>query len=128
LWAAVFAALLFPEHPAAKPIRAFLTARPMQHLGRISYSTYLIHMVVIYLSMDALARLSPAPFIYALALTPMTFGLTYAASLVLYRWVEAPGHQLGARLGERLRLAQFSTPSAAERHEPSQAIRVGQGG
>jgi peptidoglycan/LPS O-acetylase OafA/YrhL len=63
-------------------------AMPLQRLGRISYSLFLIHFPVLLATNAAVEQLGPhAAWIDALGMA-VTFGLSIAAALVLYRWVE----------------------------------------
>ena len=63
-------------------------ALPLQRLGRISYSLFLIHFPVLLATNAAMGRLGPhAAWIDGLGLAA-TFGLSVAAALLLYRWVE----------------------------------------
>jgi len=63
-------------------------AQPLQRLGRISYSLFLIHFPVLLATNAAMGGLGPhAAWIDALGLAA-TFGLSVAAALLLYRWVE----------------------------------------
>jgi peptidoglycan/LPS O-acetylase OafA/YrhL len=63
-------------------------AMPLQRLGRISYSLFLIHFPVLLATNAAVAQLGPhAGWIDALGMA-VTFGLSVAAALVLHRWVE----------------------------------------
>ncbi|MDQ0569451.1 peptidoglycan/LPS O-acetylase OafA/YrhL [Variovorax paradoxus] len=63
-------------------------AMPLQRLGRISYSLFLIHFPVLLAMNAAVVQLGPhAGWIDALGMA-VTFGLSVAAALVLHRWVE----------------------------------------
>jgi len=70
--------------PAKWPVLAV----PLQRLGRMSYSLFLIHFPVL-LAMNALvANLAPhGPWVDLLGMVA-TFGLSVAAAALLYRWVE----------------------------------------
>jgi peptidoglycan/LPS O-acetylase OafA/YrhL len=64
-------------------------AMPLQRLGRISYSLFLIHFPVLLATNALVARMEPhAGWIDALGLAA-TFALSVAAAHLLYRWVEA---------------------------------------
>ena len=71
------------------PVKWPLAAVPLQRLGRMSYSLFLIHFPVL-LAMNALvANLAPhGPWVDLLGMVA-TFGLSVAAAALLYRWVEA---------------------------------------
>ncbi len=59
----------------------------LSYLGRISYSTYLLHGVVLYL----LLRIQ----LSGIALIGMTFLLTFFVSTLSYKFVEAPWIRFG---------------------------------
>jgi peptidoglycan/LPS O-acetylase OafA/YrhL len=64
-------------------------AQPLQRLGRISYSLFLIHFPVLLAANAAIGLLGPhAAWVDALGMA-LTFGLSVAAALLLYRGVEA---------------------------------------
>jgi peptidoglycan/LPS O-acetylase OafA/YrhL len=64
-------------------------AMPLQRLGRISYSLFLIHFPVLLATNAVVARMAPHPgWIDAFGLVA-TFALSVAAAHLLYRWVEA---------------------------------------
>lgn len=63
-------------------------AMPLQRLGRISYSLFLIHFPVLLGMNAAVEQLGPhAAWIDALCMAA-TFGLSVGAALLLHRWVE----------------------------------------
>lgn len=63
-------------------------AMPLQRLGRISYSLFLIHFPVLLATNAAVAQLGPHDaWIDALGMA-VTFGLSVGAALLLYRGVE----------------------------------------
>ena len=63
-------------------------AMPLPRLGRISYSLFLIHFPVLLATNAAVGQMRPhGAWIDALGMAA-TFGLSVAAALLLYRWVE----------------------------------------
>ena len=62
-------------------------------LGRISYSLYLIHLLVILSSVHLLYEILPLPVIAGGA-----FVVSLLAAWLFHRWVEAPSNRLGRRL------------------------------
>ena len=101
LWVMFLGLLL--EHPDSLS-RRFL-ARIFEHplaqfIGRISYSIYLSHILVLvafqYLLLKNLPNLSQANHFWILLVTT-TFG-TILVSWVLYRLIEAPGIRLGHKV------------------------------
>ncbi|MEU4218101.1 acyltransferase, partial [Actinoplanes sp. NPDC026623] len=78
--------------------RRLRTPRPLAWLGRVSYSVYLVHFVLIQLlsaALTALGRRLPA-----LAQVPVALGflgLLLGVSWLTHRYVEVPGQRLGRR-------------------------------
>ncbi len=87
---------------AAFGLKAPLSNRAIVYLGSRSYSTYMLHMLPIYLGAWALnGRLAGWEYIAALSAITVAFVLT--ASELSYRWIERPGMDLGKRLAQRAR-------------------------
>lgn len=82
-----------------------LLERPaLQKLGEISYSVYLVHILVLYAVFRALTKWDTHLFgwkFLALAL-PATLALTLLLSLVTHRFIEKPGMALGRKLAARI--------------------------
>jgi peptidoglycan/LPS O-acetylase OafA/YrhL len=112
VWAAFFPVLLGFAPRVTDAVRAFLGLPFMQLLGRISYSTYLVHMLVIYAGVGLLGRAGLSGHAYMAALVAWTVVVTFVASLALYRWVERPGMKLGATLAARF-VKQEAVPASA---------------
>jgi peptidoglycan/LPS O-acetylase OafA/YrhL len=98
LWIAFFGLML--EHPDSLPARCItplFTARFPQFLGRVSYSIYLVHVLVIAVAQRALLILAPqlSQFAHFWLLLALTFAITIPVSALLYHFVEAPGIRLG---------------------------------
>jgi len=105
LWI-IFLGLLL-EDPASLSSRLMaplFTNRVAQYLGRISYSIYLSHMLVIIVVQHALLRWAPElnRLTHFWVLLAGTVTATIAASAVLHRWVEVPGINAGRKLAKRL--------------------------
>lgn len=77
------------------PIRTLLSNTALVHIGKISFSIYLLHMFVIE-SLLMLQLSSPLAAWLAVAISIAISGLTF-------RWIETPFIDLGARIGRRLR-------------------------
>jgi peptidoglycan/LPS O-acetylase OafA/YrhL len=105
LWIAFLGLIL--EHRSTftwRIVSSLFTNRIVQRLGRLSYSIYLSHMLLLAIFQYALLRWAPGlnravHFGILLALT--TTG-TIAASVFLYRYLEAPGISVGRVLADRL--------------------------
>jgi len=93
--AAIFVAGVFGR------LTTLLAFRPLLHLGKISYSIYLIHSVV---GVNLLSQLAPAvagspPA--AFGAWGLAVGLSLLAAELLHRTVEAPSNRLSQRLKPR---------------------------
>lgn len=88
---------LYPVECAGK-----LLAHPwLQFLGKISYSTYLVHWTVIEVCLFWVIRWAPAiedRLPLALVCCVLVFPLTWLASSAIHRCIELPGIELGKRL------------------------------
>lgn len=77
------------------PRRMLLTA-PVQWLGRVSYSLYLVHVPVFLIAEYLLASILPHSII-----APIAIIVALALSEIFYKMVEGPAHRLGRRLVKR---------------------------
>ncbi|WP_257450571.1 acyltransferase family protein [Archangium lipolyticum] len=68
----------------------WLAARPLQYLGRISYSIYLVHVPLCMLLLAVKVRIAPPSDLVSLAFLGVCYAASIAAAHVLYTWVEAP--------------------------------------
>jgi peptidoglycan/LPS O-acetylase OafA/YrhL len=113
---------LILEHPgswSARKISPLFTHPWAQYLGRISYSLYLSHMLLMSAAQYFILRLAPgltqpAHFVLLLAATAL---LSIPVSAALYHYIEAPATELGRRLARKLgpdaSLSRFIWPAAA---------------
>jgi len=78
----------------------WINSKPMQFFGRISYSFYLVHALVIVSVRTLVAmkypELSKAGWLAVLVV--LSFPASLGLSVVLHRWVEIPGAKLGKRM------------------------------
>ncbi|MEV6300444.1 acyltransferase [Actinoplanes sp. NPDC051861] len=76
-------------------------------LGTVSYSLYLLHLLVL----GAVVRLTGDPVITVLAFAAGTLSVAWLA----HRWVERPGQAIGRRIGERFGVAEIATQGGTPR-------------
>ena len=81
-------------------MKSLLNRPSLLFLGKISYSTYLIHYPILWLgkALVACVALHGNPPLVALALFALTTPATLGISALLYHFVEKPGIDLGRRL------------------------------
>lgn len=75
-------------------LRALCMARPMQALGKVSFSFFLLHLLVIIALLSAAKGSVDGSIGDALLCAALAFGVSYLAACVLYRLVEAPYFRL----------------------------------
>ncbi len=105
-------------------LHSCLNFRPLQYLGKISYSLYLIHYPVSHIVVNAGYRLTGDSPWAAFGWLGLSVALSILAAHFLYLFVEAPTARLASRLKPR---ANQPTPIAPEnpasghKYEPSPA-------
>ena len=108
IWVAVFALVLLGDRDGASPpVRAgfrLLHQPLLLWLGRISYSVYVCHFLVLYAVIGLLLGLWPdiPKLWFALALITLTVGGTLAVATLTFRVIEQPGMALGQVLARKL--------------------------
>jgi peptidoglycan/LPS O-acetylase OafA/YrhL len=104
IWAAFMALALHSKY-ALEPNAAssILASRPLQTLGRISYSIYLLHLLVLFAVSSVTLTLHPgiSQLSHLLIVAPMTVLLTIVLSRVTFALIEKPGMALGRRIVDR---------------------------
>ena len=84
---------------SSNPIGWILSIRPFVWLGRISFSTYIVHYLVKdVIKLVAVGHVSDAAALF------LYVTLVLASSIVLYHGAELPGQRAGRRLTDRLLL------------------------
>jgi peptidoglycan/LPS O-acetylase OafA/YrhL len=99
LWIAVLSAVFASQ----SVFKSLLNSAPLQFLGRVSYSTYLGHMLVLWGLQALIFRLVPsvtAPQMLVV-LVVAALPLTLVLSALLHRWVEKPAIRFGRQLFQR---------------------------
>jgi len=105
-WATTAGAACFIAVALAAPRFQAALERPVTvWLGRISYSLYLIHAVVLLSLLHALAGRVPVPLVWG-----ATVAISLGLSDLSYRFIERPSIQLGRRL------TRHASPARPERH------------
>ncbi len=94
---------------AAPRARAALRTRPLLFLGRVSYSLYLLHALVLLALLNLLYGRVPLPIILVAA--PL---LSIGVAALGYRLVEAPAMARGRRVASRLRTRRRPARAAHE--------------
>lgn len=118
LWTVVFLAILAERHPEPtlfqKIISSVLHQPFLQWLGKISYSMYMIHMLVLYAVFSCLFHAFPgiSNTSFLMVALPMVVVLTVMLSAITYRFIEAPGMKLGSVLGKLMRPRAYRSASA----------------
>ena len=115
LWIAFMGLLLEPPSSFSSRLLSPLLTNPfLLYLGRISYSLYLSHILVIIVIQYAL--LTWAPYLSQMAhlgvLLVCTTAATIAVSTVLYRYLEVPGIHAGRYLASRLPVRRVGPQNA----------------
>lgn len=94
-----------------------LDSAPLQFLGRISYSLYLVHVPIGWAGIALVGRIfqheSP---LFALGVGVLGVAMSIVAAYLLYRFVEAPSVRLSRRIGDKCSARVRSTvplPAAA---------------
>lgn len=115
IWTPIVLALAARRARSAAALARWITwplsLRPAKALGRISYSVYLSHMVVLYAVAHALEDVAPSLTRtgYLALLLLSVIPIVLALSWVLYRTVEKPCIDLGKRLFAPSAAAQPAT-------------------
>ena len=114
------------------PVGRLLSTQPAQYLGRISYSIYMVHDLLVVSLLIVLKRIFVAPLgINSLRTHPvvminpwigdlLVIGLLFsvlATATLTYTFIEDPGRRFGRRLADRLR-----TPHSD--HAPGRSLAV----
>jgi peptidoglycan/LPS O-acetylase OafA/YrhL len=96
-----------------------LSSRPMQFLGRISYSLYLVHLIPLYLVLYALSRTALPREAQILILFTGTFVGGILLAEFATRYVEAPFRRLRTRSVRGSRNHPMALPGTLQQAAPS---------
>jgi peptidoglycan/LPS O-acetylase OafA/YrhL len=117
LWAALGSAGIIVSALHLRPMARLLEHRLPEYLGRVSYSVYLMHGIVLFGVLDELYGRLPVAVLLALVLVgSLTLGHLFCVT------VEEPAMRLGKRLAERMKIGVAQVQE--KRQDPMQ-IRAG---
>lgn len=100
LWSVVMAAAMSGNGAFGSRVAGLFTHPAIQKLGRISYSTYLVHVCCITAIQWLLFKMMPGAGpkqMFWMLLVPCVAAV-YFVSCGMHRWIEVPGMRLGRRL------------------------------
>lgn len=89
-----YCVFIAPLHAGRAPMSRLLNLRPLQHLGTISYSTYLLHAPVAFAVSPYLISVYDLPPVFSVIIT---FGLSIGLAHFTFKWVEATAMRLKRR-------------------------------
>lgn len=102
LWlpVAIWIASLACSLALSNPLKSAMNSRLLQYLGKISYSTYIGHMIIIWLLSGAMFVCKPDISQTGMLVFLCVLGMPLISffSAILYRWVEYPAINFGKRL------------------------------
>lgn len=115
LWAAVLWSASTLPHTTGHALARFLSSKFLTHLGEISYSVYLVHMIPLYCSIFLLTRAGTSIILLQLGAFLSTIIGAYVIARLSYVALEKPGIDLGGRISHRffkteLQLATHNRP------------------
>lgn len=76
--------------------------RIMQIIGKVSYSVYMVHMLVIYFSLYLFVRLEVNVGFGYLMLVPISIIVSLIVSMGTFKFIEQPMMNLGKRVSQKL--------------------------
>jgi peptidoglycan/LPS O-acetylase OafA/YrhL len=94
-----FALLVLLLLPDRGVVAYLLQTRPVQWMGRLSYSIYLTHVTVLTV-VDWVGRTVPEPAKHLVGLVYL--GAVFAFSALTYRYIEAPWRERGKAIADRI--------------------------
>lgn len=119
IWTAAFTMALAEKHKLPTRLLAMFTNVAklplLQWLGKISYSVYMVHMLIAYFWFACLPHLFPGigKRDFLLCALPLITFSTLIVSTLTHRFIELPGMRLGARVSKG-RAVQARNPEPAK--------------
>ncbi len=105
---ALFFILSYIVHAKDKFLQYVLRSRLCRHIGKISFSLYILHYVLtsnlwpIYGSSPSFTALWPYQTLFSGVFCLLILGVAIPLSMLVYKFVEAPCSNLGRRIGRRI--------------------------
>lgn len=120
LWSCLFLLLVgfrFGQPtPLARGTAFFLNLRPLQWLGMVSYSLYIVHWPVLVLVRFGIQQTFPqlGPIPQAALLGMLGFAMTFGLAGIMYSWIEKPCMDYARELTRRWRSENFVSAGVAK--------------
>jgi peptidoglycan/LPS O-acetylase OafA/YrhL len=92
----------------------WLVNRVICYVGRVSYSVYLTHWLVLEALLLTVGQVHASPavaFVLWLCTVPVVIAASVGVSTLTYRWVETPGIRTGSRIARGMRLRSAPQPT-----------------
>lgn len=103
IWfATFFAVLISMKSERGNLITKLFDNRIMQIVGKVSYSVYMVHMLVIYFSLYLFVMLEVNVGFEYLMLVPISIIVSLIVSLGSFKFIEQPMMNLGKRVSQKL--------------------------
>ncbi|CAI0896818.1 acyltransferase [Serratia marcescens] len=103
IWfATFFAVLISMKSERGNLITKLFDNRIMQIIGKVSYSVYMVHMLVIYFSLYLFVRLEVNVGFGYLMLVPISIIVSLIVSMGTFKFIEQPMMNLGKRVSQKL--------------------------
>jgi peptidoglycan/LPS O-acetylase OafA/YrhL len=112
VWVVLYAAITI-----SRQLERPLALKPLTFLGTISFSVYLVHLIVIVLFQYQIVHKHFAfgTWSYFAALSTLSIPATLGVSWAAYRWIETPSIQIGRRLSwNSVQKIEIEQPSATK--------------
>ena len=103
IWLLVVASTASPTHSRRRWLSRALSHPHLVRNGEISYSIYMVHMLVIYTSIVILERLGLTASPLSIAMLIVTFAGTYILAWGTHRLIEKPADRVGRSVAGRLK-------------------------
>ncbi|WP_147150491.1 acyltransferase family protein [Serratia plymuthica] len=96
-----FAVLISMKNEKRNLITRLLDNGVMKVVGKVSYSVYMVHMLVVYFTLYAFVEMEVAVGVNYLMLVPLSILLSLLISIFTFKFIELPMMNLGKKLTQR---------------------------